>query len=95
MPLLVLSASLGGCGTFMNVAPQRCAVHDYPHVYGGVEFDTESMSRHPDPLGILCGVVDLPLSLICDTMTLPITIPAALRHEKKREKRTEPQRREE
>lgn len=85
----------------MNVAPQRCPVVDHPHVYGGLQFDWEYAISRGRPLSILCGMIDIPLSLAADTLTLPWTVSAALRRpapdpfEKDREKRTAPRKREE
>jgi len=100
MPLVVL-ISLGGCGTFMNVGAVRCAPYSPPHIYGGVQFDAEYQIARLNFLQMLCGIVDLPFSLVADTLTLPWTIAATVRRpepdpfEKDREKMTPTRRREE
>lgn len=66
---------LGGCGTLSNVTDQAPAVR----AYGGVQRDWEvlKMAREDDT-GIMWAfvpslVVDLPLSVVGDTLTLPYT----------------------
>src|SRR5688572_10144930 len=60
-----------GCGTTHNFVSRP----DGPRIYGGVAFDLEMV--HPDNsckgLGVVFGSLDLPLSFVLDTATLPIT----------------------
>jgi uncharacterized protein YceK len=78
MPAVVLLA-LGGCGTFMNVGAVRCAPYSHPQIYGGVQFDVEYEISRGSAEGLMIGILDLPLSLVADTLTLPITIAAEIR----------------
>src|SRR5438045_7517091 len=89
----VLAVSLlgGGCGTFVNVtnfAPEEIGGGQRV-IYGGVIWDAEGEYRALTtpfpryPLGIhlpmiLAYLIDLPLSAIGDTITLPITVGEAL-----------------
>ena len=69
--------SLAGCGTLANFGIQPCPKNPALEVYGGVQQDFAYMG--PDATGriepgyIVLGLVDLPLSLVADTATLPIT----------------------
>jgi uncharacterized protein YceK len=83
-PLVLLGAVLaaGGCGTVANLK-------DHEQIYGGTSMDHASLVRaykeitHPDDpheltekqdLAVILGTcVDLPMSAIADTFTLPIT----------------------
>ncbi len=66
---------LGGCGTLSNVTDQAPAVR----AYGGVQRDWEVLKMaQEDDSGIMWAfvpslVVDLPLSVVGDTLTLPYT----------------------
>jgi uncharacterized protein YceK len=89
--VLIVSFCLGGCGTMGNV--WCCCKSGEEKVYGGVANDLEALGNgarhicHPEsPADAafyalvlpLFFAVDLPLSLVGDTLTLPITIPATL-----------------
>ena len=71
----VLICLLAGCGTICNMAQEGG-----PQVYGGVAFDIALIGKEiqnpaPSPeQANLMGVIDFPLSLIGDTITLPITL---------------------
>ena len=84
----------------MNVGKTRCPVYSPPRIYGGVQFDGEYLISRLNPILMLCGLIDLPLSIVADTLTLPWTISAAVRQpvrdpfEADREKMTAPRRRE-
>ena len=80
IPALLLTASLGGCGTVLNMGVGTCPPYSYPHIYGGVEFDgTDLLGSRSCPQKV-CGFLDLPFSLVADTLTLPWTISEAIRH---------------
>jgi uncharacterized protein YceK len=74
LALVVLSA----CGTIGDLARTRDVAFDSPgpHVYGGVRLDavlgTEPWGREA-PLGIFHWL-DIPLSLVFDTILLPVTV---------------------
>jgi len=82
-PLLVCAA---GCGTQMNLVDST----DHPgpeDIYGGVKIDGECLWlgvqhwRSFGPVGRVSTIgyiVDLPLSAVADTLTLPITVPATI-----------------
>jgi uncharacterized protein YceK len=90
--VLVLAAALpvlGGCATGANLGAQ-----DGCTVYGGTRLDAtlvaEGFSPDADvsrknnlehPVLVwegCCGLIDMPLSLIADTVLLPITVPVAV-----------------
>ena len=92
---LALTAVVGmvGCGTYMNLEdrptgyfrPKGCAMK---RVYGGTRIDAEWGSRYfawnDDWLfGAMILTIDLPLSFVADTVTLPWTIPMAFRTDSK------------
>ena len=77
-----------GCATALNVASE-----DSRQVYGGVQIDgalvghdvgiliagEDSKIADEIPFGIgLVAIGDMPFSVIADTLTLPITVPAAI-----------------
>jgi uncharacterized protein YceK len=85
---LVVLPALGGCATAGNLtAKEGCKV------YGGTQVDAALISGKPAPNAALakyehveppvlvaaacCGLVDLPFSVIADTLTLPITMSRA------------------
>jgi uncharacterized protein YceK len=88
--MAALTAGLGGCGTAANtlwLAPFEGG----QRVYGGVRTDMEivrqSITGEPESKGqsprdrcitAVALAVDLPLSAVGDTLTLPYTVPAAL-----------------
>lgn len=67
---------LGGCGTMSNLTDQAPAVR----AYGGVQRDWMVLKMaQEDDSGILWGAIpslaiDLPLSVVGDTLTLPYTL---------------------
>jgi uncharacterized protein YceK len=63
----------------MNVGSVRCAPYSHPQIYGGVQFDVEYEIRRGSAESLMMGILDLPCSLVADTLTLPITIAATLR----------------
>jgi uncharacterized protein YceK len=91
LALAFVTASLHGCGTMSNFSSKQ---PDRTQIYGGVLADLKSMevwANHQVPAedtGILHDVgygvglglmgLDVPLSAIGDTLTLPITIPMVL-----------------
>lgn len=72
IPVLLLSAGLGGCGTYFNMAGVKCSGGD-KDVYGGVQADVVHLAGACPPWTVLCGLVDFPFSLVADTLTLPWT----------------------
>jgi uncharacterized protein YceK len=86
--ILVLAGAMNGCvGTLANIWPAENSESDAPHrmmVYGGVGIDIAWVFGFPfvewknmGPLsvvGSVVGLVDLPFSVIGDTITLPWTI---------------------
>jgi uncharacterized protein YceK len=76
VPLLLFALSACGCGTIANLKTGE------PDFYGGVQNDIQWLatpSRQPEGigfanLGFLTLFVDLPLSIIGDTLTMPIAI---------------------
>lgn len=84
----LLSVCACGCGTLLNVAPEspidpghtlRAAHHRA--VYGGVQNSMLLGGEQLDelttlPFGICFLAIDVPISAVGDTVTLPITIPA-------------------
>src|SRR5690348_14386606 len=70
-------AALSGCGTIKNLSPNPLPlpINDHPQsVYGGVRLDAKAAqaltSGGPDPLALIL-TLDLPFSLVGDTLTLP------------------------
>ncbi|HEY7312286.1 MAG TPA: YceK/YidQ family lipoprotein [Gemmataceae bacterium] len=97
----VLACALGGCGTIGNLTdPSRTKP------FGGVmrdgeasswlmnEFSEASKKPTVEKAGLVLAApivtVDLPLSLVADTVTLPITIPIALMRQQQPEPLREP-----
>jgi uncharacterized protein YceK len=85
---LLLAAGLCGCGTANNLNDPN----NKPAIYGGVRRDLDmqmvtdfylnSASSEPTllsavPLALL-SLADLPFSAVCDTLSLPVTIRAAI-----------------
>lgn len=88
--LLVFAAAgvLSGCGTILNFSMGVTPPDAQPprtEIYGGVQIDAQLVGKAVDGyqpwwfnvLGLLF-VFDVPLSLLADTITLPVTIPIAL-----------------
>jgi uncharacterized protein YceK len=88
--LALWAAALSGCGTLMNLSPDppgMTRAQDGPtqQIYGGVRHDAlvggslllEGARMPPMiPLGTYLLLVDLPLSLVGDTITLPWMVAA-------------------
>jgi uncharacterized protein YceK len=84
--VVVASAlTLAGCGTVDNMCFENPQTNQVPmHVYGGIEADVKFLTEDEggranqatDPLKIVY-LADLPLSLVADTITLPVTLPMA------------------
>src|SRR5262249_21073332 len=81
LPILFLGL-LGGCGTANNLASST----GHAAVYGGVRSDLEKIgdlivprpgTERPIVNGVVAAV-DLPLSAVGDTVTLPLTVPGSL-----------------
>jgi uncharacterized protein YceK len=86
--LAACAAGLCGCGTSNNLNDPN----NKPAIYGGVRRDLDmqivadfylnSASTPPSFLStvplVLLSIADLPFSAVCDTLSLPITIRAAI-----------------
>ncbi|QJW97562.1 hypothetical protein [Frigoriglobus tundricola] len=71
-----VAAALGGCGTVQNF--QRGSIVDAT-VYGGVDIAADRLKAQPqDGREAMRGEVDVALSAVGDTATLPITITTEL-----------------
>ena len=73
--LSALLALCSGCGTVVSLLNDELP----SKVYGGVHMDALILSGRADEGGYLaafgpCALVDWPLSLIMDTLLLPITL---------------------
>jgi uncharacterized protein YceK len=85
--VLVSALTLAGCGTVDNMCLENAQTGQIPmHVYGGLESDFRFLGEDDTgPRGAQDAVdvfkviylADLPLSLVADTVTLPLTLPAA------------------
>jgi uncharacterized protein YceK len=82
-----ISWFLSGCGTAVSVLQddadvardmrkQKTYCQSIPRIYSGLAFDFCVLNAPPDPTGVLLPFVllDLPLSGVCDTVSLPYTI---------------------
>ena len=92
---LLLVLPLCGCGTLMNLrtpAPgQTTSASRVPRtIYGGVRLDAaagrrsfEAAGEYPAQalVGAFVWGVDLPASAVAATLTLPLTVPAAINRE--------------
>jgi uncharacterized protein YceK len=88
--VLVSAIGLTGCGTAFNVQPPAQGGLFQPtwdesrRIYGGVRYDAEGIAQcvwHLEPLTAIIGaliVLDLPLSTVADTLTLPLTVPTSV-----------------
>lgn len=82
--ILIALVTVSGCGTVGNMF-QLKGFPEYK-VYGGVENDLDAWSDIVEYEHSLSTVwfyrtliaIDLPLSIIADTVTLPITVPARM-----------------
>lgn len=87
MTLGVLSWVLSGCGSVSTVLQddadaardlrkKKTYCQSIPRVYSGLAFDFCTLNAPPDPTGMLAPFVllDLPLSAVFDTLSLPYTI---------------------
>ena len=74
--------SLAGCGTMANFGFAPCPKGPQYEIYGGVTRDFDLIENHyGGPMYfpyLVFNIVDVPLSLAGDTVTLPITIPATI-----------------
>jgi uncharacterized protein YceK len=94
--ITTLAPLLTGCGTLMNLRSMETAralpdsTVPRAAVYGGVKLDAAAGRRSFDaapnrPAQALVGAyvwgIDLPISVVADTLTLPVTVPASIRRE--------------
>ncbi len=86
---------LGGCAAVANMGSQGGC-----KVFGGTQLDatlvSEGLGTGPEGVGgerlerpalvweACCGLVDLPLSAVADTLTLPVTVPVTLAKQSRR-----------
>src|SRR5687767_13818669 len=82
---VVLLCCLGGCGTIFNLAgPIEGGREDFGqmNIYGGVRLDAKAVSEARGAwmtsLTVLAMFIEMPLSFVLDTVTLPVTIPVTL-----------------
>lgn len=70
----LLASSLSGCGTLLSLGVGDCSP------YSGVRANTNLMSEPgPDRAALTAlGILDMPFSLIADTVLLPITAICAI-----------------
>lgn len=87
MSLSVFSWVLAGCGSALTVLQddadaardlrkQKTYCQSIPRIYSGLAFDFCVLNAPPDPSGFLVPFVllDLPLSGVVDTISLPYTV---------------------
>lgn len=83
----VISVVLSGCGSVSTVLQgdadaardlrkKKTYCQSIPRIYSGLAFDFCTLNAPPDPTGMLAPFVllDLPLSAVFDTVSLPYTI---------------------
>ena len=82
-----VALTLSGCGTALTVLQddsdaarslrkQKTYCQSIPRVYSGLAYDFCVLNASPDPTGVLLPFVllDMPLSGVFDTVSLPYTI---------------------
>ncbi|MFQ5731553.1 MAG: YceK/YidQ family lipoprotein [Planctomycetaceae bacterium] len=87
MIVAAVSVCVCGCGTSMNLSTSTGDLGPKV-IYGGVRIDAENAWKSPQfwkAIGpfwaSVCFIgytIDLPLSAVADTLTLPITVPATI-----------------
>ncbi len=74
-PLIVFAlAAAAGCGTVVTFTDPE------PNFYGGIKWDWNNIAAiggpmgpcSGGPLGVLIGIIDLPLSFVFDTLMIPV-----------------------
>ena len=78
-------SAVAGCGTVANFK-------DDPKIYGGVQFDADmvhAVKSDEKMVKSLSAIyaLDMPLSLVADTLTLPVVVPVAFYNSIKEEKK--------
>ena len=71
---------LSGCGTFRNL--EKHSEYSNKKVFGGVQNDIDALRAPMGPFVPMTksiAFLDLPLSTAADIITLPVTIPEAIR----------------
>ena len=68
---LIFAAAVSGCGTIMD------ATYDGPRIYGGIRWDCEPEDK-AHSTRVVFRILDLPFSLIFDTLMLPVSLIRAL-----------------
>lgn len=89
LALLAFLTLLGGCGTIADMAENQ-------RIYGGIQADVRLIgepylpkTQPPEysfPL-VIFGILDMPLSLVADTVLLPVTVTIALTSDDGRKKK--------
>jgi uncharacterized protein YceK len=90
--------NLEGCGTIVttliapNMEPHNSEMDDLLWVYSGTKFSYSCTMSPPNNVNFFCAI-DLPLSLVADTLILPVTMPLQIRknnlkHEHKSESKS-------
>jgi uncharacterized protein YceK len=83
--IAMLAVSLGGCGTIFNLVPRGHGMREdfgQTKIYGGLGIDAGVLGQADwvwmKLWAILLMTVEMPLSFVLDTVTLPVTIPVTL-----------------
>ena len=76
----VLALSVSGCGTIVNLGLEPKPIYETPRIYGGIRFTFKHLFTESPPFGAILVILDAPLSLVFDTLTLPYTIPMAVKY---------------
>jgi uncharacterized protein YceK len=88
LAVLIMIPTVGGCATYGSLTDK-----DGCKVFGGTRLDATIISENlgPDPADVrkkgieppvmvwaaCCGMIDMPFSLLADTVMLPVTVPLA------------------
>jgi len=75
IPLVVLSASLAGCGTLITLieGPMNFDEEEIAHPYSGTRFSLGGVRKTEGSVALVFAI-DLPLSFAGDTVLLPIRL---------------------
>lgn len=79
LSMVALATCTLGCGTALNFEKGGL---ENPKIYGGVAASMEmaKTSAESSPIRSAAFIADVPLSFVGDTLTLPITLTAAVIH---------------
>lgn len=85
IPILILSFTLFGCGTYSNFLSmsmsQSCDVNAKSYIYGGLSTDGDLIST-ARPVDVGVGIIDIPFSFLGDTLMLPLSIKREIHRQK-------------